>query len=37
MIGDVLGQAPVAGEFCRQAIVASVGADSQSGKRCRRE
>src|SRR6266536_5978328 len=37
MVGGMLGEAPVADEFCRQAIVARVGADSQSDKRCRRE
>jgi len=37
MVGGMLGQAPVADEFCWQAIVARVGADTHSGKRRRRE
>jgi len=38
MVGGMLGQAPVADEFCRQPIVARVGTVGQSGKkRCGRE
>jgi hypothetical protein len=37
MVGGMLGQALVADEFCRQAIVARMGTDRQSDKRCRRE
>jgi hypothetical protein len=37
MVGGMLGEAPVADEYCRQAIIARVGADRQDGKRCRDE
>src|SRR5262249_45192998 len=37
MVGGMLGQAPVADEFCRQPILARMGADRQDGKRCRSE
>ncbi len=37
MVGGMLGEAPVADEYCRQAIIARVGADRQDGKRCRGE
>src|SRR5262249_43914854 len=37
MVSGMLGEAPVADEFCRQLIVARVGADRQDGKRCRGE
>jgi hypothetical protein len=35
MVGGMLGEAPIADEYCRQPIVARVGADRQDGKRCR--
>jgi hypothetical protein len=31
MVGGMLGEAPVADEYCRQPIVARVGADRQDG------
>ena len=37
MVSGMLGEAPVADEFCRQPIVARVGAGRQDGKRCRDE
>jgi len=37
MVGGMGGEAPVANKFCRQLIVARVGADRQDGKRCRGE
>jgi hypothetical protein len=35
MIGGMFGQAPIPDELSRQAIIARIDADGQSGKRCR--